>query len=338
MAAGAAGEEYVVADVSQYANRGIIMRAIAISEFGAVPELMDLPAPTPAPGEVLVKMHAAGFNPFDLKVADGALKDAVEHRFPLVLGVDGAGVVESIGPGVTRFRPGERVYGQFLNPAAGLGSYAEYALAAQDGPIARMPEGMIFEQAAAVPTASMTAYNMVETARVDSGTKVLIVGATGGVGQSATQLAAGRGGHVIATAAADAADLMRALGAAETVDHTTAGVGEQVLAAHPEGIDAIIDLVSPPNAIEPLAGLVRPGGTFVSSQFALDTDALAAREIRAVNFDNVAGPELLMTLADLVDGSRLKVRVESQVSMAQAPAMLAGAGQGRARGKTVIRI
>ena len=116
------------------------MKAVTITGFGAEPLLTDLPVPEPGPGELLVRLHAAALNPFDWKVADGALKGLVDHDFPLVMGSDGAGVVERIGPGVIHFRPGDTVYGQFMNLAHGRGSYAEYVIAAENGTLARMPD------------------------------------------------------------------------------------------------------------------------------------------------------------------------------------------------------
>ena len=169
------------------------MRAIAISDFGADPELIQAPEPEPRPGELLVRLRAAAYNPVDHKIATGAMKDRMSPRFPFIMGQDGAGVVTAVGREVSGFRPGDEVYGRFTDPARGLGSYAEYGVVAQDGPVARMPKGMIPEQAAAVPTATETARDLVEVARLDEGQTVLIVGATGGVGQSAIQLAALRG-------------------------------------------------------------------------------------------------------------------------------------------------
>ncbi|WP_019634580.1 NADP-dependent oxidoreductase [Actinomadura atramentaria] len=314
------------------------MRAITISGFGAEPELSDVSQPSPGPGEILVRLQAAGYNPVDLKIADGMLKDAVDHRFPLVLGSDGAGVVEAVGPGVTRYRPGDQVYGQFQHPDRGLGSYAEYAVAAEDGPVAAMPAGMIPEQAAALPTPATTAAELVETARVDVGTVVLVVGATGGVGEFAVQLAADQGAHVIATAAPGTAAALERLGAAETVDYATGSVPEQVIAAHPDGVDAILDMVTPTSGIEALANLVRPGGTIVSTIFALNPDALAARQITAVNLANRATPERLAAIADMVDASLIRARIERQVPLDEVPAALAAARRGEARGKTVFRI
>ncbi|MBF8191346.1 NADP-dependent oxidoreductase [Nonomuraea sp. K274] len=312
------------------------MRAIAISGFGAEPQLIEMPDPEPHPGELLVRLRAAAYNPVDTKIASGAMRNRMSPRFPFVMGQDGAGVVAAVGSEVTGFRPGDEVYGRFTDPARGLGSYAEYGVVAQDGPVAPMPKGMIPEQAAAVPTATVTAYDLVEAARLDEGQTVLIAGATGGVGQSATQLAALRGARVIATAAPGAADLMRDLGAAETVDHTKGSIADQVRAACPEGIDAIFDLVTPAAAIDQMAALLRPGGVICSTIHAVDPGALAARELRGVNVVNQVTGQVLAHLADLIDSGELRVRIEAQVPLEEAPARLRELATGSAHGKTVL--
>ncbi|WP_433333701.1 NADP-dependent oxidoreductase [Spirillospora sp. CA-294931] len=314
------------------------MRAIAVSEFGAVPALMDLPRPLPGPGELLVKVIAAGLNPLDWKIVDGMLKDSVPHSFPLILGTDAAGVVEEVGEGVTEFGVGEQVFGQFAAIPRGLGSYADYAIATEGAAVARMPRGMIYTQAAAVPTASMTGFNAVDAARVDSGQTVLVIGATGGVGQAAVQFAAGRGAKVIATARADMDAEMRRLGAGETVDHTAGDLNERVLAVHGDGIDAVLDFAGDRAAVEHVAGLLRPGGTYLSSIWSVNVDAMAAKEIRGVNLDNEATPGLLGEIADLIDADGLTVRVHREVALEDAPAALEANREGGARGKTVVRV
>ncbi|WP_211754689.1 NADP-dependent oxidoreductase [Nocardioides gansuensis] len=155
--------------------------------------------PEPGPDEILVRIHAAGLNPFDWKVADGALEGAVEHSFPLVMGSDGAGVVTAVGSGVTAFRPGDRVYGQFMKLSKGRGSHAEYALGDADGKVATIPDHLSFTLAAALPTATVTAYQAVQAAALQPGHTILVNGASGGVGQSAVQFAAGQGAWVVAT-------------------------------------------------------------------------------------------------------------------------------------------
>ncbi|MFG2025333.1 NADP-dependent oxidoreductase [Streptomyces sp. NPDC048825] len=313
------------------------MKAVVVTRFGAEPQLTDLPVPQPGPGELLVRLHAAALNPFDWKVVDGALKNAVEHDFPLVMGSDGAGVVESIGAGVTRFRPGDTVYGQFMNVQHGRGSYAEYVLAAEDGKIARMPDSLPFPVAAALPTASMTAYQAIETARLDTGHVILINGASGGVGQSAIQFAALQGARVLATATPDIAGHLRDLGAHETIDFRAAPTAEQVLAAYPGGIDAVLDLVTQPGGdTDALAGLLKPGGILISTNYAAEPDALAAREVRGVNLGNNPSRAELEALADLAAAGKLRVTIDAEVPLADAPAAVARARSGPARGKTVF--
>lgn len=340
------------------------MRAIAVSEYGATPAPMNLPRPEPGPGEILVKMIAAGLNPFDWKVADGMFKDTVEASFPLILGVDGAGVVEDVGEGVTRLRHGEQVYGTFSAVGRGLGAFAEYAVAREDGPVTTMPEGMIYTQAAAVPTVGAAALAMVEEARVDTGQTVLVVGATGGVGQGLVQLASLAGAKVIATARADMAGTMRRLGADETVDYARDGdsnggsnsdakagskadtkadtkaadLNARVLAVHKDGIDAVLDVVSDTPATEDIAQLLRPGGTYVSSIWSVNPDSMEAKGLRGVNLEANATADVLDRLSDLIDASDLRVRVEREVPLEDAPDALAANRAGGARGKTVIRI
>ncbi|WP_051745479.1 NADP-dependent oxidoreductase [Streptomyces yerevanensis] len=313
------------------------MKAVVITGFGAEPQLIDLPVPQPGPGELLVRLHAAALNPFDWKVADGALKNVVEHAFPLVMGSDGAGVVESVGDGVTHFRPGDTVYGQFMNVRHGRGSYAEYALAREDGTIARTSGDLPFSVAAALPTASATAYQAIKAARLDPGHVILVNGASGGVGQSAIQFAAHEGARVVATATADIAGRLRDLGAHETIDFTVAPTAEQVLAAHPEGIDAVLDLITQPGQdTDALVGLLRPGGTFISTNHAVDPDAPAAREIHGVNLSNNPSRAELEALADLAAAGKLRITVDAEIPLADAPAAVSRARSGSSRGKTVF--
>ncbi|SNT07962.1 NADP-dependent oxidoreductase [Actinacidiphila glaucinigra] len=313
------------------------MKAVVVPGFAARPELVDLPTPEPGPGEFLVRMQAAGMNPFDWKVADGALRDVTPHTFPLVMGSDGAGVVEKTGPGVTRFQPGDRVYGQFMRLPQGFGSYAEFTLAEQDGKVARIPEGLSFALAAALPTASVTAYQAVAAARLFQTGVFLINGASGGVGQSAIQFAARAGARVLATGTPDIAGYLRDLGAHTVVDFTRAPTHEQVAAAYPGGIDAVLDLITPAGGdIGPMVGLLRPGGTLISTNYATDPDALAASLILGVNISNDPTTETLTALAEFAAKGDLRVRIDAEISLADVPATVAKARTGHATGKTVI--
>ena len=196
-----------------------MMRAIAKETFGGPMAPIDLPTPEIGDGEVLIRVRAAGINPFDWKVANGALRDRMKHRFPMILGFDAAGVIERIGADVTGFAEGDEVYGYLFKPVIGTGTYAEY-VGAPANIVARKPVNVGFAEAAALPTPGLTAMDLVDAVEIGVGETVLIVGATGGVGSYATQLAARRGAHVIATARRTDGALVRELGAVETVDHT----------------------------------------------------------------------------------------------------------------------
>src|SRR5215216_877509 len=196
------------------------MRAIAENEFGGPVTLMNLPIPEIGADEVLIRVRAAGVNPFDWKVADGMLRGELEHRLPLILGFDAAGVVERIGADVTELAEGDEVYGYLFKPVIGGGTYAEY-VGAPEPIVAKRPATVGFAEAAALPTPGLTAMDLVDAVDIRKGETILIVGATGGVGSYATQLAARRGAHVMATARQTNEALVRELGAAETIDHTT---------------------------------------------------------------------------------------------------------------------
>jgi NADPH:quinone reductase-like Zn-dependent oxidoreductase len=302
------------------------MRAVTVNSFGAVPEVTDRPVPEPGRGEVLVRVTAAGLNPFDWKVIDGVIKDV---SFPLTIGTDGAGTVERVGAEVTGFRPGDPVFGQFSKARQGRGSYAEFAVASHNA-IAAAPRTVALSEAAAVPTAGMTALNLVD--HIGDADRLLVVGATGGVGTFVTQLASARGITVVATASEAKADLMRALGAAEIVDHTAGPIADQV---DPQ-VDAIIDLVSDTDDLRALLPAIRPGGTVLSPVFAVPEEGLAG--VEAANFSSAASADLLERLAREIDAGHVRVVIGDTVTLSQAPEALARSRAGRARGKTVIVI
>ena len=177
------------------------MRAFALTDFGAAPEIIDLPLPEPAEGEVRVRVRAASVNGFDLSVADGRLKDMMEHRFPVVLGKDFAGTVDVVGPGVTGYQVGDRVFGVVMKPYLGDGSFAEYVTVPTTVGLAALPDSIDFVEGATLGVAGVTAIAAVDAAELKPDHRVLVVGATGGVGNQVVQLAAKAGAHVLATAA-----------------------------------------------------------------------------------------------------------------------------------------
>jgi len=313
------------------------MRAIAEDEFNGPTSLQELPVPGIGADEVLIRVRAAGVNPFDWKVADGALKDEMEHRFPLILGFDAAGVVERVGADVTGFAEGAEVYGYLSKPVIGGGTYAEY-VSAPATTIAKKPESIGFAEAAALPMPGLTAMDLVDAVDPKDGESVLILGATGGVGSYAIQLASRRGARVIATARRGSETFARDLGAAEVIDHTRGDLVDTVRAVYPGGIEAVIDVVSGREALGRIAGLVKEGGRLASSVYAADVRALAERGVEATNIGTQADARRLEELSRMVDAGELSVRLERTFSLEEAPKALEQSRTGHVRGKIVLLV
>jgi len=314
------------------------MRAVAVDQLKGEPRLVELPTPTPKPDQLLVRVSVAGMNPFDWKLADGALAGVMPNVLPFVLGLDAAGVVAAVGSAVSRFSDGARVFGQFFHVPLGEGTYAEYALVPETGAVALLPTGIDDAVGAALPTAGMTALAMVDALGLAAGSTVLINGATGGVGCFATQLAAARGYRVLATAGASDAPLLRGFGAAEIYEYRTVDLFTSVQQAHPQGIDALLDLVSDAPTLKRMVGLVRRGGQVRSTIGAADTGMLQQRGLQGGNFFLKAEASLLRRLAAIVESGELQVPIDSTIALDSVPAAIAAHRRGGARGKTVIRI
>jgi len=313
------------------------MRAIGKEDFGEPIALMDLPTPEIGTGEVLIRVQAAGVNPFDWKVADGALKDEMEHRFPLIPGFDAAGVVERVGANVTELARGDEVYGYLFKPVIGDGTYAEY-VSAPATIVAKKPKSVDFAEAAALPTPGLTALDLVDAVDLREDDTVLMVGATGGVGSYAVQLAARRGARVIATARRANEAFVRELGAAETIDHTTQDVVGAVLVAHPDGIEAIIDVVSTPDVLSRMARLLKKGGRLASSVYAADTESPAERGIDATNVGMQPNVRRLEELSRMVDAGEISVSLERTFPLERTSEALEEIRKGHVRGKIVLLV
>jgi NADPH:quinone reductase-like Zn-dependent oxidoreductase len=313
------------------------MGAIAEKGFGGPITMMDLPVPEVGVGEVLVRVRAAGINPFDWKVADGALEGERKHRFPLILGFDAAGVVERVGTGVTTLAVGDEVYGYLFKPVVGGGAYAEY-VTAPASILAKKPVSVGFAETAALPTPGLTAMDLVDAVDPGEGETTFIVGATGGVGSYAVQLAARRGAHVIATARRVNEAFVRELGAVETIDHTREDIVGSVLVANPDGIEAIVDVVSDRETLGCIARLVKRGGRIASSVYAAEEETLARHGIEATNVGARPDARRLAELARLVDAGELSVRLERAFPLESAPEALEASRTGHVRGKLVLLV
>ena len=309
------------------------MKAVTLNAFDTAPVLRDdLPAPTPAPNEVLVRVHASSVNPADSGIAAGMLRQmGVEYEFHVVLGRDYAGVVEQVGSEVTRYAVGDEVFGFLLhaNPTVHGGSWAELIAVPQDMFIGRAPEGVDVATAGAAPLAGIAAFMAIDALELSDGDTVLIVGATGGVGSFALQLAARAGATVVAPALPEDEAYLRELGVSELLPRD----GDLAAAArerHPDGFDAVLDLVN--YAPDVPAALAKEGGRVASP-----TGAAGEGPGRTMVMASPT-PKNLERLARLLADGTLRVPIQATYELAQAPDALAALPTTHTRGKLAIRV
>jgi NADPH:quinone reductase len=314
------------------------MRAIAMTDFDSGLALHDLPAPEPAADELLVRVRDSSINPIDVLTAAGAMRGMMEYDFPVVPGRDFAGLVEAVGSEVVGSRAGDAVLGFLTKPLLHEGAWAEFATVPVDGFVVPKPEALDFTAAAALPIAALTALAAVDAVDPQPGDLVLVIGAGGGVGSFAVQLAAQRGASVIATAKPGDEQRLLDLGAAETVDYTGGDLVAAVRELHAEGVRSVIDLVNHGDGFAPGAGLVQPGGHAASPLGAVDVDELAARRITGSNvMASHPGPAGLARLAESAATGELKVVIDSIRPLEEVPAAVEEFSRGK-RGKVVVSI
>lgn len=312
------------------------MRAVVMNDYDTGARVGEIPDPKPGAGEILVEIRAATINGFDLFVASGAAKGMMEHHFPVVLSRDFAGVVAATGPAATLFNAGDEVFGLIANMELGVGTLAEYVAVPEGVAVAAKPPGITFEQAAALGVAGTTAQAAVEAVSPSAGERVLVAGASGGVGSFAVQLAAVRDAYVIATALPEDEDRLRALGAAEVVDYR-GDCAETVRARYPSGVPVLIDLVNRGSDFDAMIDLLPSGGRVATALGAADVDALAARGISAFNVNAQAEPDALDRLAALAASKKITVPIQKVFPLAETLAAFE-AFRGGKRGKLVISV
>jgi NADPH:quinone reductase-like Zn-dependent oxidoreductase len=309
------------------------MRAITQQTIGGpeVLELTDLPQPEPAPTEVLVRVTAAGVNPVDWKVR---MRGGLLGEPPFTVGWDVAGTVEALGGGVTRFAVGDRVFGmpRFPREAA---AYAQY-VTSPSRQLARIPEGLSDVEAAALPLAGLTAWQaLVETADVQPGQRVLVLGAAGGVGHLAVQIAKARGAYVIGTARSPKHGFLAELGADEAIDYTSQPVEEAV-----GDVDVVLDLVGDENTSRTL-GTLRDGGLLIVVPSAASVESLAELAEGRVHVTGIlVEPDRagLEAIAVLVESGALRPHVSQTFPLEDAARAHEAGETGRTQGKLVLTI
>jgi len=315
------------------------MKAVVLERYSDqydVLALRELAEPQMGPTEVLVDVHAAGFNPFDCKLRKGWLQRFYPLPLPHVLGNDFAGVVAAKGPAVWGLEVGDRVYGMQENMRQG--SYAE-RLVVNASCIRRMPSNLTFEQAASLPMVYETAWmGLVDLGRTCPGELVLVQGGAGGVGSAAVQLARVLGAHVAATCSTDAVDFVRSLGASVVIDYKAQDVGK-VLA----NVDVVFDPIGGQTNLSSYPVMRRGGRMLV----VLREDALELQNASRlcaehgvtrleVAFEQRA--DVLDYIRPLFEQGLLKPVVTKVLPLAEAAAAHRASDAGHARGKVVLKV
>jgi NADPH:quinone reductase len=310
------------------------MRAIMLESFDSSPALHKVPTPQIAPNELLVRVHGSSVNPVDGAIAAGMMSGMVDHEFPVVLGRDYSGVVERAGSDVTRYAEGEEVYG-FLpaaNPTVHDGSWAELIVVPEDASIARKPAGVELAVAGAAPLAGITAMSALDALGVSEGDTVLVVGANGGVGSFAVQLAANAGATIIAPGLPEDEEYLREIGVDEVLERDV-DVAALVHERYPDGIEALLDLVSyAPEGFDTHAEVLKDDGRGASSLSA------AGEGSGRHNVGAVPSPENLQRLGRLLEDGTLRVPIQKTYSLDQAGEALRALDAEHTQGKRAIQV
>ncbi len=309
------------------------MKAVRIHEYGG-PEVVryeDAPEPEPGPGEVLVRVHAAGVNPVDWKTrSGGGQAKKIGEQFPLVLGWDLSGTVEQVGPEADSWAVGDEVFGLVLFPQPGA-TFAEY-VATPAGELAAKPRALSHVEAAAVPLAALTAWQaLFEAGGLGHGQIVLVHAAAGGVGHLAVQLARWKGARVVGTASARNADFLRSLGA-EPVDYTEVRFEDLV-----SDVDMALDALGG-DVMERSLLTLRKGGILVSIRDEPSEEKLEEHGVRAQRV--LVRPEgrQLADIASLIEAGDVRPVVNAQYPLSEVNQAFAASEAGHTRGKIVLRV
>jgi NADPH:quinone reductase-like Zn-dependent oxidoreductase len=327
-------------------TQGTSMHAIVYRCYGSpdVLALEELPKPTPEDDEVLVKVRAAAVNPLDWHYMRGSpyimrLSSGIGAPESPRMGVDFAGTVEAVGKNVTRFKPGDDVFG------GRDGAFGEYVVVRESRAITLKPANVTFEQAAAVPIAGITALQALrDKGHVQPGYKVLVNGASGGVGTFAVQIAKSYGAEVTGVCSTRNVDLVRSIGADHVIDYTKDDFTQGT-----ERYDLILDNVGNHSLLK-LKGVMKPKGALVMIGGSKgDWVGPLARPVNALLLSPFVSQDMRMILAEfnqsdmdflgeLMRTGKMTPVIDRQYALKDVPAAIAYLEEGRARGKVVINV
>ena len=290
------------------------MKAAVIDRFGG-PEVLHvatIPVPELSEHEVLIRVNTAGIGVWDPWMREGG---ASSRSFPLVLGSDGAGTVAAVGPNVHRFKIGDRIYGYgYDNPKGGF--YAEYAAVSENN-VALIPANVKSIEAGALAVSGITALRGLEELRLDSGQTIMIVGASGGVGHVALQLAKLMMARVLAVASGtDGVDLVQHLGADSSVDGHDANIVDAVLDFAPEGLDAALTFANSDD-LEKALKQVKKGGS-IAYPNGVEPEPEGSAGVKVHAYDGLPSPDAFERLNRLIAKGSFRVQISRTYSLDEA--------------------
>ena len=304
------------------------MKAIIINEYGNedVVNYVDVERPEPKKDEVLVKVHFAGVNPVDWKIR-GGLGERLGLKLPIMLGGEIAGTIEKVGDEVRDFEEGDAVYGIITS-----GGYAEYAIA-KKGDIARKPKSLDFENAAAIPLGALTAWQAIfDLANLSRGQRIVIAGASGGVGSLAVQLAKAKGAFVIGIASGRNKEFVRDLGADEFVDYT-----KQKFEEVAKDVDVVFDAVGG-DTFERAFQTLKKGGFLVTSVEFPSAEKAQEFAVKTARVFCKPNAKQLAEIARLIDEGKLKAHISTILPLAEVKKAHRLSESGHTRGKIVLQV
>ncbi|MBO9701746.1 MAG: NADP-dependent oxidoreductase [Sporocytophaga sp.] len=285
------------------------MKAVVIHNYGDISVLSTEEVPIPKIGqdEILVKVQAAGINPIDWKVREGYKEDFLDNNNPGILGWDVAGTVTEVGDLVTRFRPGDKIY---ANPTtARNGAYAEY-IAIRSYEAALVPKSISMIEAAGVPLAAMTAWmGLFEKANLKADQKVLIHGASGGVGTFAVQLAKIAGAHVIGTCSKANIEMVKSIGADQVIDYRSEDFSTKL-----KNIDVVLDTIGGDTQVKSLQ-VLKSGGVLVSTVGVNAAEKSPRSDVKTIAYYSIANGAKLAEIGGLIEKGLIKIIIDRTFSL-----------------------
>ncbi|MEH2249495.1 NAD(P)-dependent alcohol dehydrogenase [Nostoc sp.] len=312
------------------------MKAVVIRRYGVAEVLQyeDVEQPKIQPTQLLVKVRASSVNPIDWKIRQGMLSLIIGSKFPKILGFDVAGEVVEVGSGVTRFKPGDAVYGSTSFPGGG---YAEFAVVPENL-VALKPTNLSYEEAASVPLAALTALQgLRDQGNIQTGQTVLINGAAGGVGSFAVQIAKALGAVVTGVSSTKNLDLVKSLLADRVIDYT-----QQDFAQDTVQYDIIFDSVGK-RSLSQTKRVLKPNGIYITTQPSPETivqsvlTAFLPGQKSKFFFEKPNTPDLVY-LKELIEAGKIRVVIDRTYPLQELAAAHSYSETGRAVGKIAIAV